>query len=115
MNDTRKAKYTFNFWFEWGCSEDFCPCLWPADKATRAAFDGCADIFGLPISDDLTRYLCELGMEHDEALDWEYPPNPLLWTDDEQKEFIRKAKEAHRRLQEELGEEYQINYCCEDE
>lgn len=105
-------KYEFNYWFEWGCRDDFCPCLWSANSFTREEYGcGCVDIHRLPISDDLIHFLCALGVEHDMALDWEYPPNSLLWSDSQKKEFCEKAEEGYRRLQKELGEEYHIHYC----
>lgn len=107
-------KYKFNYWFEWGCDENFCPCLWSGDDVTREKYNYCVDINELPISDDLIKFLYKLGIEHDKALDWEYPPNPLLWSESEEKEFYRKAREGYRRLQNELGKEFHINYC-EDE
>ncbi|MBR1527852.1 MAG: hypothetical protein IJ642_00965 [Oscillospiraceae bacterium] len=108
------TKYSFQYWFEWGCSENFCPCLWSADQITKNKFGYAVDLHRLPISQDLIHFLCQLGIEHDNALDWEYPPNPLLWSDQEKKEFYQKAREGCFRLQKELGKEYQIIYCEEE-
>lgn len=104
------ARYTFKYWFEWGCCEDFCPCLWSADDITRNKYDYSVDLYELPVSEDLIEFLCKLGIEHDNALDWEYPPNPLLWTEEEEKNFYIKAEEGYKRLCQELGEDYQIIY-----
>lgn len=111
------AKYTFKYWFEWGCREDWCPCLWANDDYTRDVFnDGisCTNIHELPISKELIQFLCELGIEHDNALDWDSPSNPLLWTKEEEEAFYRKAEEGCRRLQEELGEDYEIINCVKN-
>lgn len=105
------AAYLFRYWFEWGCSEESCPCLWSDDDVTVEEFGYCVDLHKLPISSDLIRFLCETGMEHDCALDWDYPPDPLLWTPEEEDRFYRKAREGYQRLQQELGEEYEIRYC----
>lgn len=104
-------QYRFNFWFEWGCREDFCPCLWSEDAFTKEKYGHCADIHKLPISEDLVQFLCALGIEHDNALDWGGDSEALLWTAAEEKAFYRKAREGHKRLQEELGEEFYIAYC----
>lgn len=105
-------KYRFDYWFEWGCGEDFCPCLWAADDYTRMAFNNelisFIDLRQLPISDELFKFLCQLGIEHDAALDWEYPPNPLVWTKEEEDAFYQKAKEGYQRLVKELGDDYDI-------
>ena len=105
------AKYTFKYWFEWGCSENFCPCLWSNDDFTKDKFGYDVKLSELPISQDLVQFLCELGLEHDKALDWSYPPDPLLWTKEEEEQFYTKAKEGYKRLIEELGEDYVIIYC----
>lgn len=107
-------KYKFKYWFEWGCSETVCPCLWSCDAFTKEKFGYEVDINSLPISENLRNCIFNLGIKHDNALDWEYPPNPLLWTEEEEKEFYKEAHEAYERLLEELGEKYEIEYC-EDE
>ena len=104
-------KYKFNYWFEWGCSDNFCPCLWSANSFAKDKYGYCVDLHKLPISENLIDFLCKLGIEHDDALDGDYPPNPLLWTDEQEKDFYLKAEEGYKRLQEELGDEYIINYC----
>ena len=108
------AEYSFRYWFEWGCSENFCPCLWADDEITREKFGDVVDLHHLPVSEKLTAFLYQLGIEHDNALDWNSPSNPLLWTKQEKEDFYRKAKEGCQCLQEELGNDYQILYC-EDE
>jgi len=100
------AKYSLRFFFEWGCSDDFCPCLW--------GDDGLVSLDTLPISSELKKFLLKLGIEHDDALDWGCPSNPLLWSEEEKETFYKNAKEAYQRLQDELGEDYEIIYC-EDE
>ncbi len=107
-------KFKFDYWFEWGCDEDYCPCLWASDDYTKQIYnhdDSAIDIHQLPISDELIKFLCQLGIEHDKALDWEYPPNPLIWTKDEEDLFYKKSREGYKRLVEELGENYSIKYC----
>lgn len=108
------VKYKFKYWFEWGCSEDWCPCLWAADDVTGEKYGYSINLDELPISKELIHFLCELGVQHDEALDWDYPPDPLLWSKEEEKQFYQKAKEGYERLQEELGQEYEIIYCQEE-
>lgn len=105
------SKYTFRYWFEWGCREDFCPCLWSVDNVTKDKYNYYVDINELPISKELISFLCQLSIEHDNALDWNYPPDSLLWTKEEEEMFYIKAKEGYRRLQEELGSDYKIIYC----
>ena len=110
---TNNKKYRLRYWFEWGCSSDECPCLWGDDDFTKEKYGYSVDLFALPISEDLRSFLIQLGQVHDKALNWEYPPDPLLWTKEEEAAFYLKAKEGHRRLVEELGSNFEIIYCEE--
>ncbi len=107
--------YTFRYWFEWGSDENFCACLWSADDATKEKYGYQVDLHSLPISQDLIYFLCETAMRHDDALDWDYPPNPLLWTEEEEAKYYRRVKIGFTRLQQELGENYKIIYCESEE
>lgn len=104
------AKYRFKFWFEWGCDETHCPCLWCDDDITGGKFDCYVNIHDLPISDSLKKLLCELGIEHDTALDWSCPSDPSPWTEEQYEDFSARAKQAHKMLQDELGDEYEVIY-----
>jgi len=50
------------------------------------------------LSEEFKSFIFNLGMKPDNALDWKYPPNPLLWTKKEEEESYKKAHEAHKRL-----------------
>lgn len=104
-------RYRFRYWYEWGCGETYCPCLWSCDDYTKEAFGYVVDINALPISDKLKHMIFELGKKHDAALDWDYPPDPLLWTKEEEDAFYKGAHEAYDMLIKELGNEYEIEYC----
>ena len=104
-------KYKFKYWFEWGCSEDRCPCLWSDNDAARERFGYNVDLNELPLSKDLINFLFKIGMEHDQALDWDYPSNPLQWSTEEEQSFLKNAKEGYLRLQQELGSNYEIEFC----
>ncbi|MDE6031309.1 MAG: hypothetical protein K2G32_06800 [Oscillospiraceae bacterium] len=102
------AKYKFAFWFEWGNSKKDCNCLWSQDDVTKDKYGYNVDISELPVSEDLIKLLFDLGMEHDESLDWSDPGGPSPWTDEQEQDFAARKAEARRRLQEELGSEYEI-------
>ena len=104
-------KYKFKYWFEWGCSKDRCPCLWSDNDAARGRFGYSVDLNALPISQELISFLFNIGMEHDKALDWDYPSNPLLWSPEEEQSFLKRANEGYLRLQQELGSNYEIEFC----
>ncbi len=103
------AKYTFKYWFEWGFfHEDICPCLWASDEVTKEKYGYCVALKSLPISDELRKFLFELGQVHDEFLDWSGESESLLWNDEEKQDFYHKAQEGYDRLVKELGENYTV-------
>ncbi len=61
--------------YDWGSGI----CLWSVNDAAREKYDYPIELDSLPLSDNLKNELEYLINKHDEALDWEYPPNPLLW------------------------------------
>jgi hypothetical protein len=106
------ARYRFRFFFEWGCGEDYCPCLWGIDDITKNRFGYEVDLKSFPISNDLKKFLFELGIKHDESLDWDNPANPTtLWSKDEEEQFYKNAHKAYEKLLKELGDDYEIIYC----
>ena len=106
------AKYTFKYFFEWGFfNEDICPCLWSDDDVTKDIFGYSVSLGKLPISDELKRFLFELGEKHDNALDWSGENKSLSWTEEEKQNFYKEAEEGYKRLQTELGDDYKIVYC----
>lgn len=102
------AKYTLHFWFEW-----LGPCLWGADEETKKKFGYAVDLSILPITEELRNHLIELRDEHDESLNWEYPPDPSPWTSQQKSHFLKRTEEAYKRLCSELGEEFQIIYSVD--
>lgn len=104
------AKYKFKYWYEWGASGD---CLWAADKVTEEKYGYNPAIESLPLSHELVAFLHETGNMHDEALNWDYPPDPPdpeIWTPEKEADFDKRAHEGYERICQELGEDYEIIY-----
>ncbi len=105
------AKYKFKYWYEWGAGGD---CLWASNVAARDKYGYNPCIRDLPLSEALADFLNDTGMMHDDALNWEYPPDPpdpAIWTAEKEVEFDHRAQEGYDRICAELGEDYEIEYA----
>lgn len=102
---TSHKPYKMKFMFDWGSG---C-CVWTTNDAARKLF-GDYPVFPeqLPVSEQLKATLKHLIDKHDEALDWDYPPNALLWSEEEIKVFQTEAIAAYQQLCIELGEDYEV-------
>lgn len=98
------AKYALKYMFDWGSGI----CLWSVNDAADQKYGYAVDHDELPLSDELKKELSYLIKKHDEALDWDYPPDPLLWTEQEQADFIERAKRSYNRIVKELGDDYEV-------
>lgn len=98
------AKYVLKYMYDWGSGT----CLWSVNEAAHKQYDYPIDLDDLPLSDELKKELDFLVDKHDEALDWDYPPNPLLWSEQEQADFISRAKKAYYLIVKELGDDYEV-------
>lgn len=104
------AVYRFRYFFEWGAGGD---CLWADNDAARERYDYNPAIRDLPLSEALAVFLDETGYLHDDALNWDYPPDPPdpeQWTPEKEADFCRRAREGYERLCAELGADYEIQY-----
>lgn len=96
--------YRFRFFFDAGTGA----CLWAANDAARARFDYPTECRDLPISENLQRYLYYLAAWYDTSIDWNYPPDPSPWTQDEASSFNDAVKQLLPRLRNELGHQFEI-------
>ena len=91
--------------FEWGGGT-----LWCGNAAASERFDVGPVEDRLPISENSRKSLNKLSTLHDTALNWEYPPDPGPWTNEEDAHFDAKANELLSVIREELGPEYEVVY-----
>ena len=98
-------RYSIGLMFVWGGG-----CLWCRNDAARAAFDVGPVEDVLPISDKVRERLNELSEWHDTELNWDYPPDPGPWSQEEYERFDTAALELLSSIQEELGPEYEVTY-----
>lgn len=86
---------------------DYGVCLWDCG--------GAVDPYMLPISEEFSRELEELGDKFAEYLDWGDPHNPPVWTREETLAFFERAEPVCKRLQEELSGKYTVINCLDED
>lgn len=92
------------YFFDWGADH----CLWSANDPARKTFGYPADPDLLPLS---TRTRAEIGRMcawHDNSLNWEYPPDPGPWRQDECDRFNAAAHALLRAIRQDLGPEFEV-------
>lgn len=99
--------YKLKFMFDWGSGV----CLWSANKKAEDKFgDYPIALSELPVSQALKDKLEELIERHDEAFNWDDPAGDLLWDDSQVNKFLDTAQKYCLSLQDELGEDYEIEF-----
>jgi hypothetical protein len=91
--------------FEWGGG-----ALWCGNDRARSRFDVGPIEDALPLSDITKASLVEMTAWHDKALDWNYPQGPSPWSRDEFSRFELAAQSIQRKIQAELGAEFEVIY-----
>ncbi len=101
------ATYKMKFMFDWGSGI----CLWSTNDATKIKFGNYPiSTSDLPISSSLKEELDKLIEKHDEALNWDDPNGDMLWDDNQVKMFLKSAEDSYKKLCEELGTDYEIEF-----
>ena len=98
-----QTHYTIRYWFEWHAS-----CFWSADDETRARFGNSVSPEKLPLSEATVKWANELVVWHDQALNWDYPPDPGPWRQDECDRFNQAARKLLTTVRKELGEDFEV-------
>ncbi|MFI8878876.1 hypothetical protein [Streptomyces sp. NPDC055243] len=85
------------FFFEIGVDTP----LWPEDMDSSYGYP--CELDRLPISPEIRAELARLSKWYQSSIDWDYPPNPSPWSDEEQQLFKQQAQAALGTLRRELG------------
>jgi hypothetical protein len=96
-------KYRMRYLFEWGGD-----CLWPENRIAHEKFGYPAALDRLPLSPKTIERIEELSAWHDQSLNWDYPPNPGPWRQEECDRFNEAAKELLATICRELGCGFEI-------
>jgi hypothetical protein len=97
--------YRVRLMFEWGGGT-----IWCGNDSARSKFDVGPIEDLLPISDPIRERLSDLTKWHDTALNWDYPPDPSPWSDEERTRFKSEAKILLIELQADLGPCFEVSY-----
>ncbi|WP_144118393.1 hypothetical protein [Catellatospora sichuanensis] len=88
--------------------------LWMSGQAAWGAWGHPVDLGRLPISEALRRELADLAARYDTSVNWDYPPDPGPWREDECARFNQEVQQAVSRLRGELGPDWQITDRVEE-
>ncbi len=114
-----KPTFILRFFFEYHGGG----CLWAQNEAAyqRLGFGPLdADDFtfsgevsneaAIKLSSGLKERVLMLDDLYAESLDWDNPSGPNLWDDNQWDDFYRKARELHKDISNELGDDFEILY-----
>src|SRR5438132_957303 len=103
MCDLRK--YRLRFFFDFGSGSR---CLWSDNPAARERFEYCVELRELSLSPETVAQAEQIGRWFDQSLNWEYPPNPGPWRQEECDRFNRAAEQLMLKIRLELGDEFDV-------
>lgn len=95
--------YRLRFFMEWHAS-----CLWQANDAARRRFGFEVDPNELPLSRATRDEIWRLSEWHDTSLNWDYPPDPGPWREEECARFNAAARALLAAIRAELGSDYEV-------
>nr|WP_236056831.1 hypothetical protein [Streptomyces sabulosicollis] len=90
------------FFFEAGVDTP----LWPEDM--DSPYGSPCELERLPISQATREDLARLSQWYQSSIDWEYPPNPSPWSDEDWLTFRQQAQVALAALRRELGSRWTV-------
>lgn len=97
------TKYKFRFFFEYGGG-----CLWSADANTESKFGYPVRLEKLRLSKETLAKLERLEAQFQTSLNWNYPPDPSPWRQQECNAFNFEVERLVTEVIQELGPDYEI-------
>jgi hypothetical protein len=106
-----RPKYVVRFWFEWRSGTTF----WPANEAARERFGtGPIEPEDLPLAPETRQRVREIAEWHDASLNWQYPPDPGPWREEECMRFNAAVRALHATAVRELGAPYELIFAADE-
>jgi hypothetical protein len=101
----RSVRYKLKLMFEWGGGT-----IWCDDDEARDEFGFGPVEERLPLSAATRKRLGEMTVWQDTSLDWDDPPKPSPWTEEERSRFDQAAAQMLETVQRELEDGFVIRY-----
>jgi len=92
-------QYKFRFFFSPGSGT----CLWVDNDAASERWDCAVDINDLPLTDQQKYQALYVIAWYDTSIDWDYPPGPSPWSNEELLKFNNAAQSLLVSFQTRLG------------
>ena len=89
-------KKELKFMFDYGNDT---PCLWDIVPVRPET---------LPLTEETKQKMLNMQREFNTCIDWNNPGGPSPWSDEQTKNFYKRAQLLYNRIVEELGEEYNV-------
>lgn len=104
MSSTARS-YQIRFFYDWGCDSPF----WCGNDAAIAKFDvGPIDPEALGLSAQTAKAVRALAAWHNTALNWDYPPDPGRWRQEECDRFNAAVDALLVTIRAELSGSYEL-------
>ncbi len=99
-----EQKYRIRFFFDYGGS-----CFWSGNDRARSACDYPISPEILPLSPETSSRTYELMEWFQSSLNWDYPPDPGPWRQEECDKFNDATRKLFHVVQAELGEQFELS------
>lgn len=99
-----KPHYVIRLFFDTGSGT----CFWPGNDDTQERFGMYILPENLPLSDKTIKRADEIVDWQTTSLNWDYPPDPGPWRQDECDRFNQAVKELLEVVRKELGDQFEI-------
>jgi hypothetical protein len=101
------TQYRIRFFFDWHCTP-----FWSGNEEAKERFDYAIQPEKLPLLPETIEKSYELASWHDKSLNWDYPPDPGPWRQEECERFNAAANQLIETVRAELGEAFElVNEC----
>lgn len=83
-------------------------CLWSANEAAYLRYDYPVSLSELQLSEETVRNADRIGAWFDRSLNWDYPPDPGPWRQEECDRFNAATAGLLAGIRQELGSDFEI-------